>query len=427
MPILAGFAHHDLTPPLPFPLAGMVVKGGRTATRVRDPLFARAAAFSDGDRRVCLASSDLLVHHGAFTAAVEAAIARAGVHFDALLLAATHTHSAPGGYWDAPSAESFMGAFREDLFRSLSEGIAAAAVAAAGDLRPASLSMGVVRAPGLNWNRRHPEGAVDDHLAVLVVDRAAGADGRPSRHRLVSFGAHPVIVSEKDTLTASADFPGEVVRALSQDGDGALWVSGPVGGVSPLWPAQVPDAEAHLAIVRDALLARVRAAEESATPVQGERVVGTVVHRRLRLRTPKLFPARWWPADAVALPLRLWARRFVGRGVGPRPEAPVTVLRLGELVIAGFPADMGADVGLAVRSHAARAGLRLFVAASQSNDFVGYVHLPPTYELPPRRGEDYASLTIYENAMAACGREVGTGLVEQFDEALARLEGQLAR
>lgn len=416
----AGFAHHDITPPLPCPLAGMVVKGGRTAERVRDPLFARAAAFSDGERTVCLVSADLLIHHAAFTAAIEERIARAGQRFDALLLAATHTHSAPGGYWDAPSAISFMGEFRRDLFDALADGLAAAALDAARDLRPATLSLGVTRAPALNWNRRHPDGPVDDHVAVLLVDRDDG------RHRLVSFGAHPVILSEKDTLAVSADFPGEVVRALAADGAGAIYVTGPVGGVSPLWPPHVKDAESHVALMRDALLARVREAEAAATPVTDPGVAGTVVTRRLHIRTPKLFPQSWWPADLLALPARLWMKRFVQRGVGEHPRAPVTVLRLGDVVIAGFPADMGPDVSLAVRAHAARNDLRLFVAASHCNDFVGYVHLPPAYELPPRRGEDYASLTIYENAMGACGREVGAGFVEQFDEALVRLAATLS-
>jgi hypothetical protein len=82
---------------------------------------------------------------------------------------------------------------------------------------------------------------------------------------------------------------------------------------------------------------------------------------------------------------------------------------------------MGPDVSLAARAVAQEAGLRLFVAASHSNEFVGYVHLPETYELAPLRGEDYASLTIYENGMAACGRDVGTGFVEQLREGLARL------
>lgn len=413
MGISVGFGKVDLTPAMPFPLAGVVVKGGRTATRVRDPLFARAVAFADGARTVCALSADLLVFHRAFAEAVEARLARAGAPLDGLLLAATHTHSAPGGYWDTPTAESFMGAYRQDLFDLLADRLAEAVEAARGDLRPAKLSLGVTHAPGLNWNRRHPDGPVDDHLAVLLVDREDG------RHRVVAFGAHPVIAAEHESLVASADFPGEVVRALEAEGGHAVYVTGPVGGVSVLWPAPKRDLESHFAVVREALVARVREAEAGATPVVGDAVAAATVSRELCIGTPKLFPASWWAADLVALPFRLWIRRFVRRGVGATPRAPVTVLRVGDVALAGFPADMGPDIGLAARAAATEAGLRLLVAASHSNDFVGYVHLPGAYELPPVRGEDYAQMTLYENAMGACGREVGQGFVEQVREAFA--------
>ncbi len=414
MTLKVGFGHTDLTPPLPFPLAGVVVKGGREATRVRDPLFARAMAVCDGERTICLVSVDLLTFHGALSEAVRSEIAAAGVQLEALLLTATHTHSAPGGYWDTPSTVAFMGPPQRALFDHLVQGIAAAAITAAGDLRPARLAFGETAAPALNWNRRHPAGAIDDTVSVLRVERDDGL------HRVVSFGAHPVIVSEHDPLTASADFPGEIVRALSSDGGGAIYVSGSLGGVSPLWPDHVHDAEAHLALVRDALLARIRVAEAGATPVVGESVAGATVVRRLKITTPRLFPSRWRLLDLVALPARLWLRRFMRRGLGEAPAAPVTVLRIGDLIIAGFPADMGPDVGLAARAVTSAAGYRLFAAASHSNDFVGYVHLPAAYEQPPTRGEDYAFMTIYENAMAACGRDVGRGFVEQLREALSR-------
>ena len=109
------------------------------------------------------------------------------------------------------------------------------------------------------------------------------------------------------------------------------------------------------------------------------------------------------------------------RGVGSQIDAPVTVLRLGDAVLAGFPADNGPGVGNAVRDRAAAAGYRLVVPASHSNAFVGYVHEPETYDLPLTRGEDYAHMSIYENGMSACGRDVGTGFVEAFEEGLARL------
>ena len=423
MELRVGLARRDITPALPFPLGGVVVPGGRKARWIHDRLHARAAVFSDGARTVALVSADILVFHRAFREAIEARLAQAGVALDGLLLTATHTHSSVGGYWDAFTPRLFMGAYREDLFRHLAEGVAAVVVDAASDQRPASLALGETQAPGLSWNRRHPDGALDRHLRVLVVDRDDG------RHRIVTFGAHPVIGSERAPEAVSADYPGALVAALeAAHGGHAMFVNGAVGGVNVVFPEPITDLDDHLALVRDALLVRVQAAESAATPLRADPGAGGVaaatVTRQLRQQAPRLFPGslRGRLADAAFLPLRwLLKTALLRRGIGGAPLAPVTVLRLGDAVLAGFPADMGPGVSLAARREVEARGLRLVVAASHANDFVGYVHDPDTYDLPLVKGEDYTHLSIYENAMGACGREIGAGFVEQLREAL---EGQ---
>ena len=420
MELRVGLARKDITPALPFPLGGVVVPGGRKARWLHDRLFARVAAFADGTRTVVLVTADLLAFHKDFREAIEVALRQRGVTWDGLLLAATHTHSAVGGYWNAFTPKLFMGAYRQDLFDHLVAGITEAVAAAVDDLQPATLSLGETEAPGLSWNRRHPDGPLDRHLRVLLVDRE-----KDGRHRIVTFGAHPVVGCMRAPEAVTADYPGALVTALeAQHGGHALFVNGAVGGVNIVFPEPITDLDDHLALVRDALLVRVADAEERATPLvfDGVGVAATTVYRQLALQAPPLFPSRWRLADAAFLPLRwLWKQAFLSRGVGKAPVAPVTVLRIGDAIIAGFPADMGPGVSLAVLEEAKAAGLRLVVAASHANDFVGYVHEPETYELPLVKGEDYRHLSIYENAMGACGREVGAGFVEQLREALAVL------
>ncbi len=121
-------------------------------------------------------------------------------------------------------------------------------------------------------------------------------------------------------------------------------------------------------------------------------------------------------------PLRLWLRNFGRKGLRDSSETRVPVLRVGDLVFTGFPADLGAGVGLVTREHIAAAGLRAAVVASQTDDYVGYVHLPPEYEQFETKDKSAMWMTIYENGMGFGGRQMGVDMLAAFDRALAEVQ-----
>lgn len=412
---LVGFGKREITPPSPFPMAGMAGRTERLAERVRDPLQARALAFGDGQAVALVVSADLLLITSVLREAVEKRLREDGVAYEGLLLTATHTHSSTGGYWDVPSARLFMGRYRPEIFASLVEKIAAAAAAAVGDLSPADLSFGETQTTYLNYNRRHAEGPVDRALGVLDIKRQAGDVG------VVFFGAHPVVVGFRDYHTASADYPGELIGSIEADGGAGMFVVGPVGGVNVLFPEGPLDTDVHLALLARLMREEVDRARAAAAPVEPGPVAFASAGMSVEIAMPRLLPDRLAWADALLYPLRLWVRRFARRGLTEGHTTSVPVVRVGNLVFTGFPADLGAGVGLAARRLIEERSLRAAVVASQTGDYVGYVHLPPEYQ--QFDGGDLSTLwlNVYENGMSFGGRQVGRRLLETLAKALAEV------
>jgi hypothetical protein len=410
--IRVGYGKREFTPDLPFPLAGIVAKEERLAARVRDPLVARAVAFGDGERTAVVASADLLMIPPDLRDDVEAAVGRVTPGVAGMLLTATHTHSSVGGYWSKPSARKFLGNFRPALRERIVSAIAGAISDAVGDLAPAALTFGETTTEGLNYNRRHKDGAIDRALGVLTATRETDVV------RVITFGAHPVVAAFRDNPAASADYPGELVRTFEARGEKALFVVGPVGGVNVLYPEGPMEIEAHFRLLTRLLREQTDRAIAAATPVGGTGVAFAVGETPVRVALPRLFNDERALYDSLALPLRLWVRRLGRGGLDEGTTARVPVVRVGDVVLTGFPADLGAGVALAAKERIAARGSRAGFVASQTDGYVGYVHLAPEYARFEWADAAARWMTIYENGMAFCGRDMGERLLAAFDGAL---------
>ncbi len=92
----AGAAMVDITPKAGTHLSGSGAGVHRPAQSVLDPLYAKAAVFECGDRKLCLLALDLCIITEEFTARIrEAAADRFGFDPEAVMVHAIQTHSAP--------------------------------------------------------------------------------------------------------------------------------------------------------------------------------------------------------------------------------------------------------------------------------------------------------------------------------------------
>ncbi len=405
-----GWGRAEFTPEGPVPLAGYAHARERTSMRVRDPLFARAVVFEDGETRAALVIYDLLLVVDELARGVRERLRDAGAF---VMVHATHTHSSVGGFVPGLLGRLFAGAHRPWVLPRLVEAGERAARVALEGLAPAEVRASSVPLPGLNGNRRDPRGPRDEELTVVRMAREKDLGV------LVSYPAHPVIVGERDHHAVSADFPGEVVRLLERDVAFAAFLQGSLGGVDVLFPADPGmTADRNLSLMAEPVahaainLARLAARGEEAAA--GVRVASE--EWDLPRPDPRPFFEDQGVAGLLGGPLAAVLGRLVPASLR---TARVQGIRVGSFAVVGTPADLGVRVGLAIKARARRAGIAHPVAASQCDGYIGYLHRAEDYRLTPP--PSHRGMACYENAMSFFGHGAGERTLEAACRVVERL------
>ncbi len=218
--LLAGAAKADITPPPGMPLAGYSLmanysKGFRTRLYARvlylKPASGRGVALVQCD---FLTGSLLLNHRVAELVAKETDIG-----IDGLLIAGTHTHSGPGGFFDNNFYNHFAAnasGFDPDYFDYLSKQIANAVIRAYKEKKPAKIATGEMQIWQMTRNRsiksyyanknivpKTPPDvydAVNPDLHLIRVD-VQNKDGQYyPLAAFTSFSIHPTTLPAKNNL-----------------------------------------------------------------------------------------------------------------------------------------------------------------------------------------------------------------------------------
>ncbi len=267
--LLAGTAEVDITPPMGAPLFGYSWDAEKKARGVWTRLKARVVALQDSHgERLALVQADLgavsgLVHRRV----AERSAATDGITADRLLIAATHTHAGPGGFF----GEKFFNVFGSGrpgfdpaLVELLVERINAGIHRAFAELGPAALGATEVDVQGIARNRsclarlhEHPGDCVvgspldiDPKLRLLRVDRLEAGMSSPLAALFV-FAVHGTSLPQTNQLY-HGDLHAVAARSLTalvaKQRPGhrpllAAFMNGAEGDVSPAYVTQV-DTEA---------------------------------------------------------------------------------------------------------------------------------------------------------------------------------------
>jgi len=408
----AGAAKLDITPPREqFPtvsLGGFGERQGKPAQGTHDELLSRALVLSDGQTKVALVATDLLMITPGMKEAVVGKVADLGFAEDTVLLAATHTHSAPecmhpgGDAW--PLA---LGKFNAALLEWMTTRIADSIRAANEALQPAQLGFAAARIEGLSRNRRQTgEGLLDSTMTVMQVARAGGAgEGRPIAI-VVNFTAHPTIMGG-DSFLFSAEWPGVTNMALEQ------WLGG--HAVSLLFNGAEGD-QSHTgdfgsgwervaaygnAVAKEAWKLAPGITMSSDVTIAANAPMWT-------LPEPRVSPAflastgqeyGMGPAQAKELFAQLFPRK-----------ARLQAVRVGDGVFMAVPGEAIAELGLQMRANASALGAKYPLVIGLANNYVGYILSHKQYNLGG-----------YESGTSFYGPQLGPILVAQMNEAVRPL------
>ncbi|MDQ1660260.1 MAG: hypothetical protein QOJ68_240 [Blastococcus sp.] len=223
--IRVGTARSVITPPLG--VLGTWRLRSSTATAVHDELMADALVIERSGTQLALVSLDLVAVDAAFSGAVRSrASERTGIPADAIIVNASHNHSAPA--WPLEPAPE--GSPLRNWGESLIDRVVGCIEAAHRTTRPARIGLGYVAVSGLAVNRVWPEQPVDDRVTVIRID---AEDDAPIL-TVLSLACHALTVGGH-TTDWTADFPGSIRRHLEDalPGSRAMFLQGAAGDMAP--------------------------------------------------------------------------------------------------------------------------------------------------------------------------------------------------
>ena len=358
-PLRAGASKVSLVPDFPAPMAGFVQRGSEPFESVTEPVHARALVLEAGDKRLALVSVELLLVPQALRDKVLASLT--DVKLDGLLLAATHTHSSVGGFWDSRLASWLgVGGYDERVEAFLVERIVQSVREAAGRLVPARLSSASMVASHFGLNRHLEKSPVDERMTGV---RVTGEDGAAIA-RVVVLGVHPTIV-DRDLLRLSPDWPGAMSSALEADGGVALFWQGAGGDTT--WGKRQGAMTAAERVYAFGGAVASDARGVLAAGGEGEREL-QLSHVRVRLSLPL--------ADASgSMPFYLAPMASnVLQAMGHPGSTEVSFTRLGSLTIAAVPAEPVSALGIEWR------GVLGASVVGLADGYIGYVETPERWK-----------------------------------------------
>ncbi len=415
-PLRAGAAAVDITP-REFPLNLPGGFSANPAETVHDPLHARALAFADGAVTVAVVVVDNLgVGRETGDEARALAQRRCGLAPTNVMIAATHTHSAPpsGGTGGA------AGAYRTNLV----EGIAGAIERACAALRPAQVGFAVGALPDEVFNRRwflkpgkmppNPFGGLDQvkmnpGTGADVLDRPAGptdpditvidvraAEGKKPLALLASYSLHYVGGVPRGQV--SADYYGEVCRLLPSrvGADGgfvgimANGTSGDINNIPFLVGRPRREPYEQIGHVAGRVADTVTAARKGIDSYHGKVRVGSVWRElTLQPRRPTAEQVAWAkrvaaikdPAELAREPNHAdsYARRVLALAKGgDAVTVALQVLRVGDLAVCSIPFETFAEIGLDLKR---RSPFPRTVVLGIANGSHGYLPTPEQHKL----------------------------------------------
>jgi neutral ceramidase len=453
-----GNAAVDITPATPGPLAGM--HEAQRAEGVHEPLAVRAFVVDDGVQVAAIVAVDVLWVHGDTVTRVRERMAdAAGLHRPcAVMVACTHTHSAPHTTFFAgvPADRAFVARLEDAIVQAVLEALA--------DRRPAALRAATVATEACTFNRRpiyrngqvgthgpawvedfvRFEGPADEDLQVLVA-----VDGREDAiGGLVAFACHPTLTGFDGVY--SADYPGALVAELrARHGAPFAFLQGASANLAPSDPRD-PNADARGIAAAERLGRRLAAVASLALPVARTVVVppGSVRQQttRVAVRQREVTPdhvaaaraflsappdrdatdgadrrfyrfdhtfyrhspavEEWFAREMIGM--WEWQQRAAGGPIVEKLE--VQAIALGDVAVVGLPVELFTELGQQLKDTSPFATT---IIATQANGWHGYV---PTAEAFERGG--YEPRLGYQSRLVP---EAGELLVAAASELLVEL------
>lgn len=409
----AGAAAVDITP-RQFPIRVR----GRIRDRAHDALHSRALVFSDGTTTLAMVVVDSLgVAEESCDDAKKLAARQCGIVPENIMIAATHTHTAPSS--NAKEGDPASVAYRKVLV----EGIAESIVKAHAALRPAALGAASHPLPDEVRNRRwflkpgkmppNPWGLMDKvkmnpGYSAEVLDRPAGpidpdvmilAVSDVKKRKLFALFANYALhyVGGLPHDQVSSDYCGEFARLMPSrvrcnDDFVAMMSNGASGDINNLpflltRPPREPGEQVRIVASKAADAAwhawrKIEDYDKSVPIGMVERKITLNLRRATaeQIERAKAILAITDKKERAKLPKKAesYARKTMSMLEGGQTTVPLQAIRLGDNAVCAIPFETLVEIGLELK---ARSPFSNTIVVSIANGYNGYLPPPNQHKL----------------------------------------------
>ncbi|RNC65776.1 neutral/alkaline non-lysosomal ceramidase N-terminal domain-containing protein [Proteiniphilum sp. X52] len=356
----------------------------RMSTGTHDDLLSSALYLTDGKNQVLFISNDVIYVSKASTARIREGISKkTGIRDSNILIAATHTHSAPVTVDLAISAnDPVVPKVDGSFLKFMEESTVKAACQAVEKATWAEIAVVVGDATGVGTNRHNPTGAKDMDVPVLLVKNKTGA----FIGCMLVCNMHPTILHEDSTLY-SGDFPHYVRKSLQNDLLGkecpVVYFTGTAGNQSPRHVTKsntFEEAERIGQIVTDSIISKLTetVTYSSHIPVSAAQKFVDLPRRTFpsverakehRDKTRKRFEelkksskdpreirtaeVNWFGSEELLCLAKLARDNQLEQAYRSVLPAEIQIIKVGEWKFAAWPGEVFVEYGLELKEHVA--------------------------------------------------------------------------
>jgi len=424
-----GAARVDITPPVGVKLGGFAARY-KSSEGVHDNLFARAICLGDDKTSLLLIAADIVeISNEAAQKARRGLSQKLGMKEDAIVVAATHTHSGPAPNPDITSdVELDLNDRYSERFPSLF--VEAGEKAAKSPVKAFS-RCGTSHAE-ITYNRSIKGGPTDPQVIALLFETESGE----VIASLVNYACHGVVLGASNYMI-SGDWMGQATRAMEKSFGGnhvSVYVNAATGDLNPLTCkgygcfGTFEDAQRFGIVVANAALDGLKSSGVSRDPTIGlvsssvtvKKVIPSLesAERLHDEQLKALEDAKKQGKDSETIRELEAATHYTGKNLklvqtvrfDDSERVLLHGIKIGDAAFATMPGEPVVKLGLELKSRSPFSPTGLI---SYADGYSGYIPAREDYE---RRG--YESTPTWWNRLAP-----GTG--EQLLEEDLRLLGKL--
>lgn len=401
--LTASVASIDITPPLSmkYTLGGYGERMNKPAVGIHDPIWAKALTVKKGERKYAIITLDILGLPANVKSDLVKRVSGLGWSMENMMFLPSHSH----GSLEMAALNSKnllnnpnLGIFQPELLAFLLDKLENLVREADGNYQPVKTGTGSVMLEGLNRNRRK-DPDTDKELTVTRIDLK---NGKPLAV-LVNWTAHPTFLGGTDMLV-SAEWPGYLQIELQQligNGVTALYYNGAEGDQSTILNSPKKGYE------KIEIYGKIIAAK------------AYDLYRTIKTEKVKTFDYNY---HTIVLPEHAAHPSFMKTGgeeyglneqtvkivmdvLAPK-EVGLGAVRIGDLLIAGVPGEMTAELGLIVKKTIAGGGIKHATIGGLASEWISYILSRNQYI----NGEGYeSSVSFYGPGL---GEAISTGAIQ---------------